>query len=76
MLKSACESSTAAKPFQVVLFLDVDGVLNADWHGLGLGRREDLTGLVDLEPSMLSAFKTLLSRIQAEVAPVRSAAAR
>ena len=40
---------------EVIVFLDVDGVLNADWHGLGLGRSEDLVGLVALEPEMLAA---------------------
>lgn len=56
---------------EVIVFLDVDGVLNADWHGLGLGRSEDLVGLVALEPEMLAALASLLRRIEAEVAPAR-----
>ena len=47
---------------EVLVFLDVDGVLNADWQGLGFGRSEDLEGLVALEPAMLAA---LASRVPA-----------
>ena len=54
----------------VLVFLDVDGVLNADWHGVGLGRAENLAG-EDIEPKMVAALATLLRRIEAEVAPVR-----
>jgi hypothetical protein len=56
---------------EVLVFLDVDGVLNADWHGLGFGRSEDLEGLVALEPAMLAALASLLRRVEAEVAPPR-----
>ena len=54
---------------QVLVFLDVDGVLNADWHGLGL--RGDIDGLADLEPAMLAALNELVRRVESEVAPVR-----